>query len=87
MGVLKRVKTLSVKNPGGVDTGDLPGGRRGEAGEHGAPAGDLWRVQVRETTPYFEREAIIFIAKCRSTFAMAAPGGEIEVPTLDGRGC
>ncbi len=52
-GRVEKSKTLSVKIPAGVDTGDrirLAG--EGEAGEHGAPAGDLY-VQVGETTPYF----------------------------------
>ena len=43
-------KTLSVKVPPGVDTGDrirLAG--EGEAGEHGGPAGDLYvQVAVKE---------------------------------------
>ncbi|STJ16535.1 chaperone protein DnaJ [Escherichia coli] len=82
----ERSKTLSVKIPAGVDTGDrirLAG--EGEAGEHGAPAGDLYvQVQVKQH-PIFEREGNNLYCEVPINFAMAALGGEIEVPTLDGR--
>ncbi|WP_213993980.1 molecular chaperone DnaJ [Sodalis sp. dw_96] len=85
-GRLEKAKTLSVKIPAGVDTGDrirLAG--EGEAGDHGAPAGDLYvQVQVRQH-PIFEREDNNLFCEVPINFAMAALGGEIEVPTLDGR--
>ncbi len=85
-GRVERSKTLSVKIPAGVDTGDrirLAG--EGEAGEHGAPAGDLYvQVQVKQH-PIFEREGNNLYCEVPINFAMAALGGEIEVPTLDGR--
>lgn len=85
-GRVEKSKTLSVKIPAGVDTGDrirLTG--EGEAGEHGAPAGDLYvQVQVRKH-PIFEREENNLYCEVPINFAMAALGGEIEVPTLDGR--
>lgn len=57
----------------------------GEAGEHGAPAGDLYvQVQVKQH-PIFEREGNNLYCEVPINFAMAALGGEIEVPTLDGR--
>ncbi|MFO6427687.1 DnaJ C-terminal domain-containing protein [Escherichia coli] len=69
-----------------MDTGDrirLAG--EGEAGEHGAPAGDLYvQVQVKQH-PIFEREGNNLYREVPINFAMAALGGEIEVPTLDGR--
>jgi molecular chaperone DnaJ len=69
-----------------VDTGDrirLAG--EGEAGEHGAPAGDLYvQVQVKQHA-IFEREGNNLYCEVPINFAMAALGGEIEVPTLDGR--
>lgn len=84
-GRVERSKTLSVKIPAGVDTGDrirLAG--EGEAGEHGAPAGDLYvQVQVKQH-PIFEREGNNLYCEVPINFAMAALGGEIEVPTLDG---
>ncbi len=85
-GRLEKSKTLSVKIPAGVDTGDrirLSG--EGEAGEQGAPSGDLYvQVQVRQH-PIFEREENNLFCEVPINFAMAALGGEIEVPTLDGR--
>ncbi len=85
-GRVERAKTLSVKIPAGVDTGDrirLEG--EGEAGEQGAPAGDLYvQVQVK-AHKIFEREGNNLYCEVPINFAMAALGGEIEVPTLDGR--
>lgn len=85
-GRIKKTKTLSVKIPAGVDTGDrirLTG--EGEAGEHGAPAGDLYvQVHVREHH-IFTREANNLFCEVPVTFTMSALGGEVEVPTLDGR--
>lgn len=85
-GRVEKTKTLSVKIPAGVDTGDrvrLSG--EGEAGENGAPAGDLYvQVQVKPH-PIFERDGNNLYCEVPINFAMAALGGEIEVPTLDGR--
>lgn len=85
-GRIERYKTLSVKIPAGVDTGDrvrLSG--EGEAGENGAPAGDLF-VQVH-VLPHniFERDGSNLHCEVPINFTIAALGGEIEVPTLDGR--
>lgn len=85
-GRVEKSKTLSVKIPAGVDTGDrirLSG--EGEAGEQGAPAGDLYvQVSVKKH-PIFEREENNLYCEVPINFAMAALGGEIEVPTLEGR--
>lgn len=82
----QKTKTLNVKIPAGVDTGDrirLSG--EGEAGEFGAPAGDLYvQVHVREHA-IFEREGNNLYCEVPVSFTMAALGGEVEVPTLDGR--
>ncbi|WP_462167524.1 molecular chaperone DnaJ [Pseudoalteromonas sp. GB43] len=85
-GRVEKTKTLSVKIPAGVDTGDrirLSG--EGEAGMHGAPAGDLYvQVSVREH-PIFQRDGNNLYCEVPISFTTAALGGEIEVPTLDGR--
>ncbi|WP_115350509.1 molecular chaperone DnaJ [Proteus vulgaris] len=85
-GRVERYKTLSVKIPASVDTGDrirLSG--EGEAGENGAPAGDLYvQVHVRQHH-IFERDGNNLYCEVPINFAIAALGGEIEVPTLDGR--
>ena len=79
-------KTLSVKIPPGVDTGDrirLAG--EGEAGMNGGPAGDLYvQVAVREHS-IFRREGKDLYTEVPISFVDAALGGELEVPTLDGR--
>ena len=85
-GRVEKTKTLSVKIPAGVDTGDrirLSG--EGEAGAHGAPAGDLYvQVSVREH-PIFVRDGNNLYCEVPIGYTTAALGGEIEVPTLDGR--
>lgn len=79
-------KTLSVKVPAGVDSGDrirLAG--EGEAGEHGGPAGDLY-VQVSvKPHPIFERHDADLLCDVPIAITKAALGGELEVPTLDGK--
>ncbi|MEX1081298.1 MAG: molecular chaperone DnaJ [Halofilum sp. (in: g-proteobacteria)] len=79
-------KTLSVKIPAGVDTGDrirLSG--EGETGDRGAPPGDLY-VEVRvKPHPIFERDGANLICDVPIDIASAALGGEVDVPTLDGR--
>ncbi|EID0695605.1 molecular chaperone DnaJ [Vibrio parahaemolyticus] len=84
----QKTKTLNVKIPAGVDTGDrirLSGEGEGEAGEMGAPSGDLYvQVHVKEHH-IFERDGNNLYCEVPVSFAMAALGGEVEVPTLDGR--
>ncbi|MEC9406277.1 MAG: molecular chaperone DnaJ [Abyssibacter sp.] len=79
-------KTLSVKIPPGVDTGDrirLTG--EGEAGERGAPPGDLYvQINVR-AHDVFERDGNDLRCAVPLSFVTAALGGDIEVPTLKGR--
>ena len=84
-GRIRRAKKLSVKIPPGVDNGDrvrLSG--EGEAGRNGGPSGDLYvEVQVREH-PIFERDGMHLSCEVPVSFATAALGGSVEVPTLDG---
>lgn len=79
-------KTLSVKVPAGVDEGDqirLAG--EGEAGENAGPNGDLY-VQVRiKPHDLFKRDGDDLHCEMPISFATAALGGEVEIPTLDGR--
>jgi molecular chaperone DnaJ len=85
-GRVEKTKTLSVKVPPGVDTGDRirsTGG--GEAGENGAPSGDLYvQIHVREHN-IFTRDANNLYCEVPLSFTRAALGGEIEVPTLEGK--
>lgn len=79
-------KTIAVKVPPGVDYGDrirLSG--EGEAGEAGGPPGDLYvNVVVREH-PIFSRDDNHLHCEVPIDFVTAALGGELEVPTLEGR--
>lgn len=85
-GLTKEEKTLSVKIPAGVDTGNrirLNG--EGEAGEQGAPAGDLYVQVLVKEHPIFSREGLHLYCDVPIGFSTSAIGGEIEVPTLDGK--
>jgi len=85
-GRVEERKTLSVKVPPGVDTGDrirLSG--QGEAGVNGGPAGDLYvQINVRDHK-IFTREGEHLYCEVPISFVDAALGGDLEVPTLDGK--
>ena len=86
VGSVQEQKTLSVKVPAGVDTGDrirLSG--EGEAGEMGSPAGDLY-VQINvKKHPIFARDENDLYCEVPISIVTASLGGEFEVPTLEGR--
>lgn len=85
-GVNEETKTLSVKIPSGVDTGDrirLSG--EGEAAPGGGQTGDLYvQVSVKQHA-IFERDGKNLYCEVPINFADAALGGDLEVPTLGGR--
>ncbi len=85
-GRVQEHKTLSVKIPLGVDSGDrirLSG--EGEAGNNGGPPGDLYvQINVRPH-PIFTREDNNLFCEVPISIVNAALGGELEAPTLDGR--
>jgi len=84
-GRAQQTKTLAVKIPAGVDDGDrirLTG--EGEAGQNGGPPGDLYvEVRVRRH-PIFERNGADLTCVIPINFTVAALGGTIQVPTLQG---
>lgn len=85
-GRVEETKTLSVKVPPGVDTGDrirLSG--EGEASPNGGPAGDLYVQLAVRPHPIFKRDGKHLHCEVPIGFAEAALGGELDVPTLDGR--
>ncbi len=86
VGRVQQHKTLSVKVPPGVDTGDrIRLGGEGEAGENGGPPGDLYvQIAVKEHE-IFTREDNHLYCEVPISFVTAALGGELEVPTLDGK--
>ena len=85
-GAVQEQKTLSVKIPPGVDTGDrirLAG--EGEAGPNSGPPGDLYvEVHVRQH-PIFSREGNNLYCEVPISFATATLGGDLEAPTLTER--
>ncbi len=85
-GSVKDTKTLSVKIPGGVETGSrlkLTG--EGGQGAKGGPNGDLYVAIAVKDHPLFQREDDNVVCEIPISFAQAALGCEIEVPTLDGK--
>lgn len=85
-GRLQQTKTLSIKIPAGVDTGDrirLTG--EGEAGYHGGPAGDLYVEVEVANHAIFTRQGNDLYCEVPISFIIAALGDTIEVPTLEGR--
>ena len=85
-GRVEKTRTLSVKVPPGVDTGDrirLSG--EGEAGPDGGPPGDLFVQMSVKQHNIFERDGKNLYCEVPITFVDAVLGGELEVPTLDGR--
>lgn len=85
-GRVHKKKNLSVTIPAGVDTGNqLRLSGEGAAGEYGAPAGDLYVVIHVKPHHIFQRDGNNLYCEVPISFTMAALGGEIEVPTLDGR--
>jgi molecular chaperone DnaJ len=84
-GRVRKHKTLSVKIPAGVDQDDrirLSG--EGEAGVNGGPAGDLYVVVNLKPHSMFQRDGADLHCELPISFATAALGGELEIPTLDG---
>jgi molecular chaperone DnaJ len=84
-GRVRKHKTLSVKIPAGVDQDDrirLAG--EGEAGVNGGPPGDLYVVVSLKPHAVFQRDGADLHCELPISFATAALGGEIEIPTLDG---
>jgi molecular chaperone DnaJ len=85
-GKVKKQKTLEVKIPAGIDDGmRIRSTGNGEPGTNGGPSGDLF-IEIRlKKHDIFEREGDDIHCSVPVSFATAAMGGEIEVPTLAGK--
>jgi molecular chaperone DnaJ len=83
---VKKKSTLSVKVPGGIDTGQrLKLSGEGDTGSNGGPNGDLY-VQINISAhDFFERDSFDVHCEVPITFSQAALGAEVEVPTLTGK--
>lgn len=85
-GRIQTQKTLAVKIPAGVDNSDrirLSG--EGEAGLQGGSAGDLYIDVNIKPHNIFQRDGLNLYCEAPISFTVAALGGEIEIPTLDGK--
>lgn len=85
-GRIKGEDKIKVFIPAGVDTNQvikIEG--RGEAGRKGGKSGDLYvRILVKKHSVFQRKGDDLFVSSAVS-FSQAALGGEIEVPTLDGK--
>jgi len=84
-GRVKRQKTLEVKIPAGIDEGmRLRHAGHGEPGVNGGPPGDLYvEIHIRAHA-VFQRDHDDLHCEMPVSFTIAALGGEIEIPTLEG---
>ncbi|MCP3025629.1 molecular chaperone DnaJ [Halobacillus sp. A5] len=79
-------KKIHIDIPAGIEEGQqirVPG--KGEAGVNGGPAGDLFVVIRVQPHEFFDREGDHIFCDIPLTFAQAALGDEIEVPTVHGK--
>ena len=86
MGSVRRQHKVSVSVPAGIDDGQTISLRgQGNAGVNGGPAGDLLITVLVQPHARFERDGASILLEQEVSFAQAALGAEIEVPTLDGK--
>ena len=84
-GRVERERQLEVKIPAGVETGSrLRVTGEGEGGTQGGPSGDLYVVLHVKQHEVFERQGNNLYTSVPITFAQAALGAEMTVPTLEG---
>ena len=85
-GRVRKKRKLSVNIPRGVDEGTrIRLGGEGEAGENGGPFGDLYVFVSINENEFFKRSEADLLSEVPIDFVTAALGGQIEVPTPDGK--
>ncbi|NMC74161.1 MAG: molecular chaperone DnaJ [Geobacteraceae bacterium] len=85
-GSVRDTKTMSVKIPAGVETGNrLKLSGEGGQGTKGGANGDLYVAITVKPHPVFNRDNNDVICEIPISFTQAALGAEIPVPTLDGK--
>jgi len=85
-GKVRRSVKIKVKVPAGVDAGQSVRVRgEGCVGSNGGPSGDLMAEIYIKRHPIFQRNGTEVYCEVPISFAQAALGGEIQVPTLDGK--
>ncbi len=84
-GKVKKHKKIHITIPAGIDEGQqIRVTGKGEAGVNGGPPGDLYVVVQVRRDEFFEREGDHIFCELPLTFAQAALGDEVEVPTVHG---
>ena len=85
-GRVEKLSRVKLKIPAGIREGSrLRSSHNGEAGIRGAPPGDLYVVIHINEHKIFQREGDNLYCEVPIPFSIAALGGEVEVPTLEGR--
>jgi len=84
-GRMRRKRTVTVKVPAGIDNGQtIIMNGQGEPGLRGGPSGDLYIVVNVKPHNLFRRDGFNLLLDFPISFATAALGGELQVPTLNG---
>jgi molecular chaperone DnaJ len=84
-GRVEKTTKIKIKIPAGVEDGTrLRSSGQGEGGARGGPPGDLYVVLHVEPHDIFQREGTDLLCSVPISFARAALGGEVKVPTLEG---
>jgi molecular chaperone DnaJ len=85
-GRVEKNSRIKLKIPPGISDGSrLRTSGNGEAGIRGGPAGDLYVVVHVKEHPIFQREEDNLYCEVPIAFSVAALGGEVAVPTLEGK--
>ena len=85
-GRVEKSSRVNLKIPAGISTGSrLRSSRNGEAGIRGGPQGDLYVVIHVKEHRVFQREEDNLYCEVPIPFTMAALGGDVDVPTLEGK--
>ncbi len=85
-GYVKNSKKFEITIPAGIDDGQRVAARKqGDAGRNGGEAGDLIVTVIVRPHPIFERDGYNIYCEVPITFAEAALGAELQIPTLEGK--
>ena len=85
-GKIRKNRTVKAKVPAGINHGQSFRLRNGGCvGSNGGPNGDVLIETYIKRHPIFSREGMDVLCEVPITFTQAALGGEIDVPTLDGK--
>ena len=86
MGNIRKQHKISVSVPAGIDDGQTISLRgQGNSGANGGPQGDMLVTIIVRPHARFERDGSSILLEQEISYAQAALGAEIEVPTLDGK--